>query len=160
MKPVRAYFGTWRAADVTPNAVAAYIKNLREEGYSNSTLNHRTQLLRQAFKAAMRDKQVSSAPFIPRLSEVGNERQGFFETADFEAVVSHLPEYLRDFARFGFLTGWRKGSIASLRWADVGDDVIYLRAENSKTREAETMPLEGKLQEMVAKPFLGRRFLG
>ena len=151
MKPVRAYFGTWRAADVTPNAVAAYIKNLREEGYSNSTLNHRTQLLRQAFKAAMRDKQVSSAPFIPRLSEVGNERQGFFETADFEAVVSHLPEYLRDFARFGFLTGWRKGSIASLRWADVGDDVIYLRAENSKTREAETMPLEGKLQEIIER---------
>src|SRR6266699_2247202 len=151
MKPVRAYFGTWRAADVTPNAVAAYIKNLREEGYSNSTLNHRTQLLRQAFKAAMRNKQVSSAPFIPRLSEVGNERQGFFETADFEAVVSHLPEYLRDFARFGFLTGWRKGSIASLRWADVGDDVIYLRAENSKTREAATMPLEGKLAEIIER---------
>jgi integrase len=26
---------------------------------------------------------------------------------------------LRDFTRWGFLTGWRKGEIASLRWADV-----------------------------------------
>jgi len=59
----------------------------------------------------MRNKQISTAPFIPRLSEVGNERQGFFETADFDAVFAKLPEYLRDLARFGFVTGWRKGSI-------------------------------------------------
>lgn len=99
----------------------------------------------------MRNKQMSAAPFIPRLSEVGNERQGFFETADFEAVCAKLPEYLRDFARFGFLTGWRKGSIESLRWADVGEDVIYLRAQNSKTRKRETMPLEGELAEIIER---------
>lgn len=90
-------------------------------------------------------------PVIPRLSEVGNERQGFFETADFEAVVTHLPEYLQDFTRFGFLTGWRKGSIQSLRWADVGEDVIYLPAKNSKTRKAESVPLEGELGEIIKR---------
>ena len=79
------------------------------------------------------ETEVGQQPFIPRLSEVGNERQGFCETLDFEAVVSHLPEYLRDFVRFGFLTGWRKGSIVSLRWSDVVADVIYLTAKNSKT---------------------------
>ena len=63
----------------------------------------------------MRNKQISLAPFIPRLSEVGDERQGFFETADFGAVIGYLPDHLRDFSRFGFLTGWRKGSIESLR---------------------------------------------
>jgi integrase len=109
----------------------------------------RTQLLGQGFKVAIRNKQLSVAPFIPRLSEIGNERHGFFETADFEAVVAHLPEYLRDFSRFGFVTGWRKGSIESLRWSDVGEDVIYLRAEDSKTRKAETMPLEGELREII-----------
>jgi len=66
-------------------------------------------------------------------------------------VVSHLPEYLQDFARFGFLTGWRKGSIASLRWADVGDDVIYLRAKNNKARKPETMPLEGELADIIER---------
>jgi integrase len=151
VKPLREYFGTWRAVDVTSNAVGSYIENLREQGYSNATANRRTQLLGQAFKTAIRNKQISSAPFIPRLSEIGNERQGFFETADFEAVVSHLPEYLRDFCRFGFVTGWRKGSIESLRWSDVGEDVIYLRAENSKTRKAETMPVEGDLQAIIER---------
>src|SRR5215472_1375765 len=87
MKPVREYFGTRRAADITSNAVGAYIENLREESYSNSTVNHRTKLLRQAFKLGIRNHQLTQQPFIPRLSEVGNERQGFFETADFEAVI-------------------------------------------------------------------------
>lgn len=151
VKPLREHFGTWRAVEVTSNAIGTYIEDLREQGYSNATVNRRTQLLGQAFKTAIRNKQISSAPFIPRLSEVGNERQGFFETADFEAVVSHLPEYLRDFCRFGFVTGWRKGSILSLRWSDVGEDVIYLRAKNSKTRKPETIPVEGDLHEIIER---------
>jgi integrase len=99
----------------------------------------------------MRNKQISAAPYIPKLSEVGNERQGFFETADFEAVAAQLPEHLRDLARFGFITGWRKGSIESLRWSDVGDGVIYLRAENSKTRKPVTVPLEGELLTLIER---------
>jgi integrase len=151
MKPVREYFGSRRAADLSSAAIGTWIESLREEGYSNSTVNHRTKLLRQAFKVAIRNKQISQQPFIPRLSEVGNERQGFFETADFETVITKLPEYLRDFCRFGFLTGWRKGSIQSLRWADVGDGIIYLRAKNSKTRKPETMPLEGELASIIER---------
>jgi integrase len=160
VKPLREYFGTWRAVEVTSEAAGKYIENLREDGYSNSTINHRAQLLRQAFKLAIRNKVVSAAPFIPRLSEVGSEREGFFETRDFEAVVAHLPEYLQDFARFGFLTGWRKGSIASLRWANVGDGVIYLRAENCKTRKPETLPLEGELQGIVERRRAAQAFEG
>jgi len=151
VKPIRDHFGTWRAVDLTSEAIGKYIEGLRVESYSNATANRRTQLLGQAFKVAMRNKRISAAPFFPRLSEIGNERQGFFETADFEAVLPHLPERLRDFCRFAFLTGWRKGSIESLRWSDVGEDVIYLRAKNSKTRKPETIPLEGSLQEIIKR---------
>jgi integrase len=150
-KPVREKFGTWRAVDITSEILGAHIQALREEGYSNATINRRMQRLGQAFKVGMRNKQVSAAPFIPRLSEVGNERQGFFETADFEAVVTRLPEYLRDLSRFGFITGWRKGSIESLRWSDVSDGIIYLRAENSKTRKPETLPLGGELLAIIER---------
>ncbi len=151
VKPLGAHFGAWRAVELTSEAIGAYIEKLRGEGYSNATVNRRTQLLGQAFKVALRNKQLSAAPFIPRLSELGNERQGFFETADFEAVVANLPECVRDFCRFGFVTGWRKGSIESLRWSDVGEDVIYLRAENSKTRKPETIPLEGQLLDIIER---------
>jgi len=151
LKPIRDYFGCWRAAEVTPEAVATYIQQQREQEYSNGTINRRTQLLGQAFKLAIRNKHLSVAPFIPRLSEVGSEREGFFEAENFEAVVKHLPDYLQDFARFGFLTGWRKGSIQKLRWCDVTDDVVILRAENSKTRKPETVPLHGELAELIKR---------
>jgi hypothetical protein len=106
VKPLREHFGTWRAADITSNSITAYIEAQREEAYSNATVNRRTQLLGQAFKVAIRNKVLSLAPFIPRLSEVGNERQGFFETADFELMSSKLPEYLRDFSRYRLAQGF------------------------------------------------------
>jgi len=59
--------------------------------------------------------------------------------------------WLKRVGRFGFLTGWRKGSIESLRWSDVGDGVIYLQAKNSKGRKAETMPLEGELGAIIER---------
>jgi integrase len=66
-------------------------------------------------------------------------------------VVTHLPEYLKDFARFGFVTGSRKGSIQTLRWTDVTDEAIRLRAENSKTRKAESVPIEGELADIIER---------
>jgi len=40
-----------------------------------------------------------------------NARQGFFEHADFESLVKHLAEPINDIARFGYLSGWRRGEI-------------------------------------------------
>jgi integrase len=66
-------------------------------------------------------------------------------------VLKHLPEYLRDFANCGFLIGWRKGALQSLRWSDVADDVIYLRAMKSKNRKPESVPLEGEVRDIVER---------
>lgn len=49
-------------------------------------------------------------------------------------MMGHLPDYLKDFALFGSLTGWRKGETASLHWEDVDGEVIRLRSQNSKNR--------------------------
>ena len=69
----------------------------------------------------------------------------------FQAVVEHLPEYLRDFVRCDFLIGWRKGALQSLRWTDVTEGVIFLRAVNSKTRKPESIPLEGQLHDIIER---------
>lgn len=159
LKPLREHFGDWRALDVSADAVASYIEDQREK-YSAATCNRRTQLLGQAFKFAVRTKKLNSAPFIPRLSEVGNERQGFFEAEHLDAVIPHLPEYLRDFCRFGFMVGWRKGALQSLKWSDVSDEVVYLRAENSKTRKPESVPLEGELRDIIERRRAARAWKG
>ena len=88
-------------------------------------------------------------PDIRHLSEAGNERKGFFSRAEFDRVHSHLPRDLADFALFGYLTGWRKGEIASLTWQDIEENVIRLRGENAKNGEARSVVIAGELSALI-----------
>jgi integrase len=153
LKPIRDAFGDRRAVHVSAESVDRYIEQCVKGGTAPATINRRTQLLAQGFRLAVERNRLSRAPKIRHLSEKGNARQGFFERADFEAVVSALPDYLKDFAWFGYLSGWRKGEIGSLKWADVDMDgrVIRLRPEASKNGEGRTLGLEGELWEIVER---------
>ncbi len=151
VKAIRAHFGDWRAANVTSDAVDGFIEARLGEGYKPATVNRSLQLLGQSFKLAVRNKKLTSAPYIRHLSEKDNVRQGFFSVLEFQSVESNLPAYLKDFARFGYLTGWRRGEIASLRWSDVDGDVIRLRGENSKNGEGRSVALDGELAELMER---------
>jgi integrase len=96
-------------------------------------------------------------PKFPSLPE-HNTRQGFFERDEFEALVVHLPPYLQDLARFGYLTGWRKGEITSLTWADVDyrGRVIRLRPEASKSGQGRLLGLEGELWQLIERRWAAR----
>lgn len=106
--------------------------------------------MRGSTSANRRDVRQQASERIELAATVEREG-GFFEIVDFEAVAANLPEYLQDFVRFGFLTSWRKGSVEKLRWSDVGDGVIYLRAEKSKSRKPETIPLQDELQDIFER---------
>ena len=66
-------------------------------------------------------------------------------------VLATLPAVLADVALFAFLSSWRKGEILSLQWATVTDDCIRLAAEDSKEREARSLPLVGELRALIAR---------
>ncbi len=167
LKPVRARFGDHRAVAVTAEMVDAYIqdqlahggrkpKEGSRKGAKPATVNRSTQLLAQAFRLAIERQHLSNAPAIRRLPEE-NVRQGFFTEQEFRGVIENLPGYLKDFALFGYLTGWRKGEIASLRWQDVDGDVIRLLPENSKNGEGLTVPLVGELADLMERRKAARR---
>jgi integrase len=157
LKHIRAYFGAWRAAEVSAEAVDKYISGRQEAETAPATINRSTQLLAQAFKLAIERKHLSSAPQIRHMSEKGNARQGFFTDSDFHALKDKLPEYLRDFVQFGYLTGWRKGEIASLCWSDVEGDVVRLRGENAKNGEGRSVTLSGDLADLIERRKVQRR---
>jgi integrase len=142
----RADFGTVRATSLTPEQVDRYIEDRLLMGSAKASINRVTQLLGQAYKLA-----GLPAPRIRRPSEKGNARQGFFSASEIRRVIANLPAELRDFTLFGWLTGMRKGEIASLAWEDVDGDVIRLRAENAKNGEARMIPLEGELAELIER---------
>ena len=85
-----------------------------------------------------------------------NARQGFFEHADFEAVVAKLPEPIDDIARFAYLTGWRRGEIVPLRWDAVDRIQRELRLRTSKNGEGRVIPLDGELWDLMERRWAGR----
>ena len=145
-KRISADFGAYRGLSLTREIIDDYITRRIEDGTAPASINRHTQLLTQCFEFA-----EIPAPRIRKLSEVGNERSGFFETEHLEAVLENLPDFLRDFAKCGFVIGWRKGALQTLRWSDVTDDVIYLRAKHSKSRKPESVPLVGELKEIIER---------
>jgi integrase len=156
---VRDHFGDWRALDINFRAIEAYITKRREEKKSNATINRELELLRRALRLAHDRQLLPSIPKVRVLRE-NNTRQGFFERPDLEAVVAALPDSLRDFTRFAYLTGWRKGEIISLKWTDVDRDAgaIRLRPEAAKTGRGRTVMLEGDLAELIDRRWELRLF--
>jgi integrase len=157
IKPLRDHFGDWRAVGINFRAIETYITMRREAEKSNATINRELELLRRALRLAHDRQLLPSIPKVRVLPE-NNTRQGFFERPDLEAVVSALPAYLQDFTRFAYLTGWRKGEITSLRWADVDRDAgaIRLRPEAAKTGRGRTVMLEGDLAELINRRWQAR----
>jgi integrase len=152
LKPVRSVFGDMLAVNVMEETIDHVIADWQRERRSPGTINRELGMLGQAYRLAVSRKKLTAAPIIRQLPAT-MPRQGFFERNEFDSVIQHLPPVLADFSMFGFLTGWRKGEIASLRWEDVDlkGQIIRLRSENSKNGEPRIMGLEGKLLEVIQR---------
>lgn len=142
---VRRDFGDKRADSLTVKNLNAYIDRRQAEGAASSTINHALQVLASAFKLA-----EIPWPKVKKLEEK-NVRTGFFSREEFDRVNHNLPTDLRDFCLFGYLTGWRKNSIATLAWSDVHDGNVYLRAVRSKNGKPYFVPIMGELANLIER---------
>ncbi len=143
---VKKDFGSHRALALTPETVANYIRDRLAQGDAKASVNRTTQVLAQGFKLA-----DLPAPKMLRLDERDNVRRGFFTEPEIRDVLANLDADLADFVAFAWCTGMRKNEIASLRWADLVDDVITLRSENAKNGCGRTVPLAGELAEILER---------
>ena len=85
----------------------------------------------------MQAEKLSRRPYIPLLKE-HNIRRGFFEAAQFECLVAHLPAHARGIAAFAYITGWRTPSeILPLEWRQVDMDVGEVRLDPGATKNGE-----------------------
>jgi integrase len=159
MAHLNAYFGNDRAIDITGPRITAFINQRREAKAANASINRSTQALRRMFKLAVRARLISpsTVPYIPILDEPA--REGFLEPGDFARLHDALPDYLKDFVEALYLTGWRTGELKSLEWRDVDTEgrTIRLRIENSKTKQARTIPLTGTLLGIISRAHDNRR---
>ena len=151
MPRLRAKWAGWQAMELTGATIAEWKRELLEEGLSLKSIRNLCQLLAQAFRLALEQERIAYAPTIKKTPVPENARSGMFTVEEFNRLEAALPEYLRDFARWAYETGWRAGGIRSLRWEDIHDNVLTVRAMYSKTRKAQDIPLEGALLEIIER---------
>jgi len=154
LKRVLIDFALKRAISLTSAQVDAYIDRCLAEGAAPTTVNRRTQILGQAFNLAIENEDLISAPVIHHLSEAENVRKGFRTAAEFEAIVSNLPEYLQDYVHWDYRTGMRKKQIDSLLWEHQEhdrDDIIRSMAEDVKTRKPHSIELDEELTGLIQR---------
>lgn len=161
LKPVRAFFGQHRAVAVTSPMVEEYKAGRLRAGKARATVNRELEGLRRAYSWGARQQpplvaSVLSVEFFPE----DNARQGFFERADFEALLAHVQDVdLRDFIEWGFWTGMRAGEISQLTWAMLDRETWTLRlhAKAAKTGRGRVLVLAGPLRSIIERRLQVRR---
>ena len=159
---LRAAFGSCRAIDVSEAKIEHYKQTRLAEKTTRgnrlvqpATINRELSMLRKAFRLGVRQTRIAAAPTIDLLAE-NNVRRGFVEPADFEKIVAALPEHLRDFMRFAYTTGWRRGEISGLQWSTVNRQTKTIFLGRSKNGEPRILPLVGELDRIIERRWQSR----
>ncbi len=142
----REFLGSDLARDITTDRINSYILGRREQKAANATINRELSALRRGFKLAAQTSppRVDNIPFFPHLHEA-SARQGFFEREQFEAVLAHLPNYLRAPVTVSFITGWRCASEVLTRkrnHLNLTAGTLRLEPNESKNGDAREFPID------------------
>lgn len=157
IKNLAKFFSGYKAVEIRQGDVMEYIAARQKDGLTNASINRELSALKRMFSLAKRGEDIVYGPYIPMLEE-NNVRQGFVNHGDFLRLVDGLPEYLKDFVRFLYLTGLRVGAARGLehRHVDLENQVIHLPSDLSKNKHGQTIPLTGELLELVKRNWNNR----
>jgi integrase len=145
---VKEELGKHWADELTGEDLDAYFERQRAASYAVATIVNRITELTCAYTHAKMEP-----PMMRPLTEEekDNVRTGFFTKSEFEAIRDHLPENLRPFVSWAYLTGMRHGSIAKLRWEHIDDEdtEMILPGKFTKNKESLKLPLTGERREVI-----------
>jgi integrase len=132
----RAFAGQ-RAASITSERLAHYIRARLEDGAARASVNRELAALKRAFRLAHRHGRVQAVPYVQMLEE-RNARTGFFERAAYRKLAPSLPADLRAPILAAYLTGWRLTSeLLTRQWHHVDLAAKWLRLEPGETKGGE-----------------------
>jgi integrase len=134
---LREFFsGDCKAREITSDRITSYAAHRQEQKAARATINVEQAFLSRGFRLAAKAGKVGARPAMSML-KLDNARQGFFEAAQFEAVVRHLPEHLRPVAQVAYLTGWRRSELLSRQWRHVDLKLGWLCLEPGETKNGD-----------------------
>jgi integrase len=162
VKRLKSYFAGYRALTVTHDVLLRFVQYRQADDAANATINRELEVVGRAFALALTAGKLAFAPKVPTLRE-DNARQGFFDRAEYECVLSYIDDAdIVDFLEWFFRTGMRPKEIRSLTWAAYDRETLRLTlpAKDAKTRKPRTVPLHAELREIVERRLKVRRVEG
>jgi integrase len=150
-KHLAPFFAGRRAQQTSSADLRAYIAHRQEQGAKNGTINRELAALKRAFNLALEAEIITRKPRFPTLEE-NNARQGFFERAEFEAVMVWLPDYLRPPVTFAYQIGWRtRSEVLPLRWnqVDIEEGTVRLEVGTTKNKDGRLIYLPQYIQDIL-----------
>src|SRR2546421_136861 len=102
-----AHFGGARATSLPLDRLNRYVRERLDATAALGTIWNELKALKAAFHVALRAGRVARVPTFPTLEGADHVRTGFFEEADFRAVLAELEPPLRALLEFAYFTGWR-----------------------------------------------------
>src|SRR5262245_39616257 len=150
---LREYFGDYRAAEITGDKITAYKAYRQDQKAANSTINNELSALSRMFTLGIMSNKVAGRPHIEKLA-VNNTRTGFFENAQFAAILKFLPDHYHAVVETGFITGWRMADELFTRQrhhVDLNAGWLRLDPGETKNDEGRMFPLTPRLREVLEK---------
>lgn len=139
-------------AEITRDTCRDFIAHEQGRGVGNAAINNSLSLLRRMISLAKEEHQL---PYVPpiKLLKAPPARQGFVPEENFKKLFSHLPEHLRPLILFLYRCGGRLGEAKKLRWkqVDLANAVISFYPDQTKTKDARTVPLPDALVTMLKR---------
>jgi integrase len=163
-----ATFGGWPALAITSDAVDRYGDGRLAAGAKPATLNRELSVLLRGFRLAVRKGMLPTMPAVTLRSEAGNERQGFVDPADFEALLGELrqrEDVVADLVETAYLTLLRRSNVRNLAWPLFRLDVeaghvvggeLRLPSTATKNKKPLALPLTGRLLAVVDRRWQAR----
>ncbi|MBU4318018.1 MAG: tyrosine-type recombinase/integrase [Proteobacteria bacterium] len=152
-------FSGMRANQITTAGVKAFITDRLEDEAANATINRELAALRRMFRlgAQQTPPLVGQVPNIPMLKEK-NSRRGFLEHDQFLDLHKALPDYLKNFVYFAYITGWRKTEISILTWSHIDRKNWTVRLEPGETKneDARTVYADKNLKQIIRDQWVSR----
>ena len=90
---------------------------------------------------------LDAKPIVKRVKE-DSKRIKFFTQKDIKRLISFLPFHLKKPFMFSLLTGVRMSNCLNLKWEDIGDDMIFVHADETKNGKGLSVPLNTECKKI------------
>lgn len=154
---LKDYFGTMSLASITPNTIDEYFRSTSRETTAQKRApgagelnNRRARLMAIMGMAEMKEWIPRNPVKAVERQEYDPEEKHLITQDEEEKLLAASPNWLRPFIVMGLYGGLREGEIARMKWEHVQGGFIHIPEENAKNGEARDIPINTRMEAVLA----------